>query len=143
MDRKISKRVSRPDIAPNISGSKSLVKLKHRDTRMVNAALKDINSENKHLKSDFHRQEFSDMPYQSYRLAKDAEREAVESEALSQLQENRAGTIAAKIQNKQDRKNLMQAKNKLKSAKRLQSRQKKWDALDEKQKALDEKDEVK
>ena len=97
MDRKISKRVIRPDIAPNISGSKSLVRLKHRDIKLARSALKDINSENKHLKSDFHRQEFSHMPYQSYRLAKDAEREAVESEALSQLQENRAGDLTMRF----------------------------------------------
>ena len=76
------------------------VKLPRSNLKNAKTILKDIKNEDGIISKDLHKQDFEDIPYQTERLEKDAEKEGGESEKLFESQRIKAINLYSNIKKK-------------------------------------------
>ena len=108
------------------------VKVSGKHLKTAKVTEREIRMEDRKIKTDLKDQDFPDIPYQSYRLAKDAEKEAQEGNSLEKFQKTKSLESMERVRSKRAKSEYRSEKSKRRHAKKAGKRENKLERLREK-----------
>ena len=108
------------------------VKVSGKHLKTAKVTEREIRMEDRKIKTDLKDQDFPDIPYQSYRLAKDAEKEAQEGSNLERLQKAKSLESMEKVQHRMVKTEYRSEKSRRRHEKRRIKKENKLGKLREK-----------
>ena len=107
-------------------------KISSKHLKTAKLTERNIRIEDRKIKRDLREQDFPDIPYQSYRLAKDAEKEAQEGNSLEKFQKTKSLESMERVRSKRAKSEYRSEKSKRRHAKKAGKRENKLERLREK-----------